>query len=109
MPQPNISTKYFYTFPNISAATKYNNQVFQIIFPNIFATTQMIQGDFFTAPPLPFSVPNRKPPITALVTENPVTKKDCLLDGFFLVLYDIIDNLPTKYFIKFVSATFCSA
>ena len=27
MPQPNISTKYFHTFPNISAATKYYNQV----------------------------------------------------------------------------------
>ena len=63
----------------------------------------------FSLPPLAFSVPKRKPPITALVTENPVTKKDCLLDGFFLVLYDIIDNIPTKYFIKFVWAIFCSA
>ena len=105
MPQPNISTKYFHTFPNISAATKYNNQVFQIIFPNIFATTQMIQGDFFT------SIFSTKKKTTHHGSCYRKSLKDCLLDGFFLVLvlYDIIDNLPTKYFIKFVSATFCSA
>ena len=108
MPQPNISTKYFYTFPNISAATKYNNQVFQIIFPTIFATTQMIQGDFFTAPPSIFSTKKKTTHHGSCYRKS---LKDCLLDGFFLVLvlYDIIDNLPTKYFIKFVSAIFSSA